>query len=234
MRSIEFNGQIIEYTLTRKKVKNINLRIKANGEVCVSAPRSVPAGVIEDFVRRNAGRILAAGKRFAAAQKEMPKLEDGGFIYLSGRKYPLNVRHGERNHYVLNNSEITFYTSDLSSQAICRMLYDKLLYDMAKQTFERIAAECLPLFPQKALDPPLIRIRKMKSQWGNCRAAKNIVTLNSRLAAYDQSVIKFVICHEFCHFIHQDHSKAFYDSLSSVMPQWKEYDALLKNKLIYC
>ena len=80
------------------------------------------------------------------------------------------------------------------------------------------------------MNPPLIKIRKMKSQWGNCRAAKNVVTLNSRLAAYDEQIIKFVICHEFCHFTFQNHSKDFYALLGSVMPRWKEYDAVLKNK----
>ena len=40
----------IEYTLERKKVKNINLRIKNDGRVYVSAAPVVPLSVIEKFV----------------------------------------------------------------------------------------------------------------------------------------------------------------------------------------
>lgn len=41
---------MIEYILTRKNVKNINLRIKPDGKVYVSANRFVPKKVIDDFV----------------------------------------------------------------------------------------------------------------------------------------------------------------------------------------
>ena len=40
IREISCQGRTIEYELTRKKVKNINLRIKPEGKVCVSASRA--------------------------------------------------------------------------------------------------------------------------------------------------------------------------------------------------
>ena len=227
MNSINYNGRIIEYSLSRKKVKNINLRIYADGSVCVSAPLRVPQSVIEDFLLKNASKIIAAEERFAAAERRSPKLSDGANISLMGRIYRLKIVRGEKNAYAVTGSDILFYLSEgPQPQAV----YDKLLRDTAEELFPRLARECLPLFAQKTNDPPLIKIRKMKSQWGNCRAAKNVVTLNSRLAAYDEQIIKFVICHEFCHFTFQNHSKDFYALLGSVMPRWKEYDAVLKNK----
>lgn len=51
---------MIEYILTRKNVKNINLRIKSDGKVYVSANRFVPKSVIDDFVNSKREFILSA------------------------------------------------------------------------------------------------------------------------------------------------------------------------------
>ena len=47
----------ITYELTRKKVKNINLRIKPDGTVHVSASTAVTIAVIERFIRERADFI---------------------------------------------------------------------------------------------------------------------------------------------------------------------------------
>lgn len=43
----------ISYLLTRKPVKNVNLRIKPEGEVLVSANNSVPLDFIDAFIEKN-------------------------------------------------------------------------------------------------------------------------------------------------------------------------------------
>lgn len=56
----------ITYELTRKKVKNINLRIKPDGTVHVSASTAVTIAVIERFIRERADFILGAIDKFNA------------------------------------------------------------------------------------------------------------------------------------------------------------------------
>ena len=54
------------YTLTRKAVKNLNLRVRPDGSVAVSAPKRVPAVAVDAFVLRHAGLIAGARERLAA------------------------------------------------------------------------------------------------------------------------------------------------------------------------
>ena len=57
---ILLNNKVISYELTYKKVKNINLRIKSDGTVHVSANRWVSKTRIEVFLQSKAEFILSA------------------------------------------------------------------------------------------------------------------------------------------------------------------------------
>jgi len=39
--------------------------------------------------------------------------------------------------------------------------------------------------------------------------------------------------HEFCHLIHPNHSKHFYDFLTMLMPDWKERKKTLDKSAVY-
>jgi len=55
----------IRYTLTRRRVRNINLRVRADGTVAASAGRWVPAAVVDAFVAQRADWVRAAQQRAA-------------------------------------------------------------------------------------------------------------------------------------------------------------------------
>ncbi len=61
-------NKTVEYELQYKKVKNINLRIKPDGKICVSADRSVSQKYIEEFLLSKADFIIGALERFKNEQ----------------------------------------------------------------------------------------------------------------------------------------------------------------------
>ena len=75
---------------------------------------------------------------------------------------------------------------------------------------------------------PLIKFRKMVSQWGNCRSKQGILTFNLNLIYAPVECIEYIIAHEFTHFLQPNHSKSFYAELSKIMPDWKEKRKMLK------
>lgn len=58
IKKIIFDNREIEYTLERKPVKNINLRVRRDGSVYVSANHHVQNDVIDRFILANAEKIL--------------------------------------------------------------------------------------------------------------------------------------------------------------------------------
>lgn len=65
MRGVPFADGEIVYTLERKRVKNLNLRIRSDGSVYVSAHPRVSLRAIDAFVTSKAPMIRAAQDRFA-------------------------------------------------------------------------------------------------------------------------------------------------------------------------
>lgn len=59
------------------------------------------------------------------------------------------------------------------------------------------------------------------------------ITLNSLLIEMPKNCIEYVLLHEYCHFIHPNHSKDFYAYVSMLMPDWKERKKLLKSSRKY-
>jgi hypothetical protein len=66
----------------------------------------------------------------------------------------------------------------------------------------------------------------MKSRWGSCTTSRNII-INAHLIKAPKKCIEYVIIHEMCHLKQPNHSKAFYNLQSKLMPDWK----IWKNKL---
>lgn len=72
-REIFYNNAVLKYTLTYKNVKNINLRIKPDGTINVSANIKVPQAVIDEFIKSKSKFIFKALERYKNISNIPPK-----------------------------------------------------------------------------------------------------------------------------------------------------------------
>ena len=209
----------ITYTLTYKQVKNINLRINSCGEVFVSANPFVSKEMVDEFVAKKEQWI----KKKQSTLTHKPALIEENRIQLLGNS--LRIRRICGSHPLVYYSEDTFYVQyekkeqcDKLIQAYLDQLCDDIFHDIALLTCKRLKAYHISM--------PQIKLRMMKSQWGNCKPTLGQITLNKRLIHYPVEFIEYVILHEFAHFVHPNHSKAFYELIEAYMPDYKERIAL--------
>lgn len=167
----------LTYTLTRKRVKNLNLRVGAGGEISVSVPLRCSVRQADDFVRLRAGWIVDALRRRQARQAE-----------------PL---------------------PPVSREECTRLLSQAL--DRVYPLVEPLGVACPPL-----------KLRSMKSQWGNCHWARGYITLNTALARCPEELRDYVALHELVHFLHHDHGPGFYAEMDGLMPDWRRRRKALK------
>ena len=97
--NIQLKNITLTYLLERKPVKNINLRIKSDGSVCVSANNRVPVWRIEDFIIEKQDYIERAIREYSRkntqelASKQYVDGETFGFL---GKSLCLKVKEADR------------------------------------------------------------------------------------------------------------------------------------------
>jgi len=229
-RIVQTPAGAVAYQLERKAVKNLNLRVRRDGSVYVSAHRRVPVSQIDAFVAQKGAFILEAVRRFAALEQQRPRprqYADGETISILGRPLRLTVSRGNRDEVTEEGDRLLLRTKAPEDAAKRRRLVERYLDQRCRQVFGAALEECYPPFRRYGVPMPALRVREMKSRWGSCLVQKGVITLNKRLLAFPMERIRYVTFHELCHFIHPDHSRRFYDLLAAFVPDWKAQRAAL-------
>lgn len=213
-------GEIV-YTFTPKDVKNINIRIKRSGTVDVSAPRRADPRLADGFVIKKAEFILRAKKRLAARVAT----EDGG-VLLFGKPLTILYKNGKKSA-LLEGDTLTLTLPDPTDTARAAAALDGYIREQLLLAVDKTCRAYFPYFAALGYPYPVIRLRKMTSRYGTCHTKKHIITISTTLARSPLPLLEFVVLHELVHFIHPNHSPAFYKELSTLMPDWKARRAAL-------
>ena len=90
MEKFEYNGQMIEYTLERKKIKNMYISIK-EGNVIVKVPKRTSEVVINQLLEKRSEWILKNLKKYK--KQEPKKYCDGENFKVLGKDIQLRIFH---------------------------------------------------------------------------------------------------------------------------------------------
>ncbi len=235
-RSVIAGEQKISYLLERKNVKNLNLRVRKDGSVYVSANEAVSCEEIDDFVCSKAPYIIHAVEKFKemAQYKPQPKQYVSGETFnIQGRGLRLQVSQALKDSISADGIYIYLEVKDTNDFEKKKRIVNRFLDQQCKTAFTEILDELYPLFKKYGIERPSLRIRDMETRWGSCLVKKGIITLNKRLLEAPRNCIEYVVMHELCHFIHPNHSKQFYTFLSMLMPDWKERKQFLDKNTAY-
>ena len=212
----------IEYTFTPKAVKNINIRVLRTGEVTVSAPRHSDPRLSDAFVIKKAEFILRARERLATRET----VEEGG-VMLFGTPLTVVYEKGKGGAF-LEGSTLTLTVRGTTEKA-CASALEGYLKGRLLSAVDGICRAYFPYFSALGYPYPELRLRKMTSRYGTCHTKKHIITISTALVRSPLPLLEFVVLHELVHFIHPNHSPAFYKELTTLMPDWKMRKKLLNN-----
>jgi len=66
------------------------------------------------------------------------------------------------------------------------------------------------------------KLRKMKTQWGNCKTKTGEITFSTSLIKKPLRCVEYVVAHELAHLIEANHSEKFYAVIAKHFPYWRE------------
>lgn len=235
IRHVFCNQRKVEYRLTRKNVKNVNLRIKADGSILISANYNVSVEFIDNFVKQKQELIIRTLDEYEERRKYLKvssRAYTSGEVYeVLGRGLQLKVRETSEEGVSSDENFIFLNVSDEEDFPRKEKLMNEWFKKYQLKVFMRICDETYIRFKVYDVPYPVLKIRNMTSMWGSCRPKKGIITLNSKLIEAPERCIKYVVLHEFAHFIYPNHSKNFYEFVSMLQPDWKECKMELDNRV---
>ena len=227
----------ISVQLTRKHVKNINLRVSREGHVDVSYPWHTSEAAAIAFVESKSDWIRTALSRTSLLGEKNFRtptpIASGHTVSVWGHPYNLRIIHGPKRaaHIFAHDVVITLpnrYLDDLASEAsqqAIRKTFDEFL----AQEMRTVPPELTVAMETRAQKhASRYKIRRMKSRWGSCNIKTGAITLNLELAEHDKEALKYVIAHELTHLYVRGHNREFYTLLATFYPNWKEVRTSLK------
>lgn len=226
MTSLKFpDGSEVLYELTRKPVKNINLRVKEDGSLRISASPRVSVKRVEEFIVSEQAFIRRAQQRISE-REEHSEIRADIFRWLGG-EYPVRVISSSREAAVLEQEEMRVFTRfpECAEELLKRWTVDNFV-----ELCRKLNAEVRGSLINSGLTPPpmVITIKDMKTRWGSCTPAKGHISINIRLAPYPRQTVLSVVWHEYAHYWHRDHSTRFYAFLEAHFPEYRRWNSLLK------
>lgn len=235
-RSVKYEDSTIIYHLEYKQVRNLNLRIRRDCSVWVSANPCITEDQIDAFVIKRGKYICSSQKKFEEMATFAPKPKQyvsGETFYVLGHGLRLKVEQAAKDTIDSDGVYIYLRVKNKDDFLKKKRIVNKYLDQQCRSIFQQVINEIYPVFQKYGIPLPELRIRDMETRWGSCLAKKGIITLNKRLLEAPRNCIEYVVMHEFCHFIHQNHSKQFYSFLTMLMPDWKVRKSILDQQAIF-
>lgn len=211
---LNVDGLEIPVSVVRKRVKNLNLRVRADGTVTLSIPQHLPLARAREFLDRKGGWIAERVRR-NIERRPSPDLagELPDRIPLWGKLVPRDS--------VQANSGQAASDRDASGQgAPGQTTIDQAALD---ELYRTEVLRALPGIVERmeariGVHAARWSVRVMKTRWGSCTPKTGAIRINARLAAYPSECLEFVVAHELVHLLEPSHNARFHALLDEFCP----------------
>lgn len=226
MKFIEINNKKIEYKIIRKNVKNINIRIKNDCIIYISANKNVEEESIIELLKNKSNWINKSIEILNKRNSELLvcNFETGDKLMYLGKEYSLVLKDKYKDLVKLEENKIYVNSKNPKKDLIT------WYYKQSEIVFNKCLEKVYDMIRCEDISYPILHIRKMKSLWGSCIPSKNKITINRHLIKAELELIEFVILHELSHFKYRGHNKSFYSFLNKYDKFHNEKKKLLTDK----
>jgi len=229
MSKIVLKGNIeLNYQLLRKDIRNINMRISREGNLIVSAPLKISQKLIDDVLISKSNWIIKKIEHMKKRQNifgsNQIEIISGQDYYFFGKKYKILVELSMNNSININSKKSIVHvkSKNITNNSKLRRLFIDWEDDQFKNQILSIITYYDHMLKKYKLKIKEVRIKNMKSCWGNCFPNRGIITINKRLLNYDKKCLEYVVVHELAHFVYANHSKEFYNLIEFYLPTYKD------------
>jgi predicted metal-dependent hydrolase len=233
-REAVLGDSVVAFEFKRAKRRNIGFMVGPEG-LTVSAPKWVPLYEVDEAVRSKTPWIL---KKLDDAHERLRRAEASRIEWRDGATFPFL---GEPIEVVLDPAHAWGDGAAMLDERKLRIglardaqparIRDSVQAWLMRQA-QRVFTERLDHFAPKLK----VRWRKLAlsnagTRWGTAHS-DGTIRLNWRLVHFRMPVIDYVVAHELSHLRVMDHSPKFWDTVASVVPDYRHLRGQLKDEAL--
>ena len=218
--TVALGGRSLAFNLRRSlRARLIWLKVGLDGTITVTIPRSYPAKLVPDYVRKNAAWIVRNLEKFDRQVEPAGRAAPAKSISYLGR--PLEL---VRERCITGSEGVTRCADKLiinvgESESGSG---DEVLSAWLKQeAIQIISARSRDWAGRIGVKIKKITFRDQRTRWASCSQKANL-SFNWRLIMAPEAVLEYVIIHELCHLKQMNHSRSFWQWVSRFCPDWRE------------
>lgn len=234
--SFLYKEESIDVKVVYRKRKNISIRIIPKNTIEIISPRSVSISFLKKVIEEKSSWIMKTLDKYENMDERFKdrKYVNGEIFYYLGKEYELKIikdKNIENNknycHIDIEEKNLIITTNNNDSEYIKNELKKWYKIESEKIVIERLEVLKKEKPMMNKLTPNIIKIKEQKKRWGSCTSRKTIY-INSKISMARVDAIDYILVHEFCHLIHMNHSKDFYNLVEKILPSFRESEKWLK------
>jgi predicted metal-dependent hydrolase len=200
--------------IVRSSRRTIALEVTSQATLIVRAPHRVPQVYIDALIREKSAWIhKKMAEMRARPQVPVRQYEEGEVFWFLGRAYPLHYTDAPAGAIV--RTDRLEVSRDLRPDM--RNVLQRWYVEEAKK---EIPARCMYFSMMTGHSPTSLCITNAQGRWGSC-TYKGGLNFSWRLVQAPLEIIDYVIVHELVHLRQHDHSKKFWATVESLMPDYQ-------------
>ena len=182
----------IPIELTRKSIKNMNMRINLRkGTIAVSAPQRASDAAVQAFIRQHIPWARTRLSQLSQCQQQI----------------------AAQYRTILDANPVLQGQAEWNSKA------QKLAAERIQSQLPALLSKWQPIIGKV---PSHITLRMMTSRWGSCTPKTARIRLNLQLGLMPPELLEYVLVHEMTHLWERGHSVGFQRRMDSYLPNWKQ------------
>ena len=239
-RSVDLGSSKVAYCLSRGKRSTIGMSVGPDG-LEVRAPRWVSLSAVEAVLLEKADWIVRKLQEMQERQRQMQatiiEWRQGASLPFLGDTLVLDInseRVAKAALTTLDSADgvlekvLRVAVAQSATQAQIRDAVQAWLMQQAKANF---VARLNHFAPQLGVSWRKLSLSNASTRWGTA-SADGAIRLNWRLIHFKQDIIDYVVAHELSHLRVMNHSPLFWDTVRSVVPDYAQRRAQLKEEAL--
>lgn len=215
------------YKIIRQKRKSVTIHIEEDLSILVKAPYTISDEEIDKILKKYENWIHKTLKDKEILAKQKDWLWNEEILYL-GKKLKVCIDEDKTGKVTVSVADRIFkiITPNKKDHFLIKTQVDRYIKRQALELFTTLTNKYCDLL---GCEYSSLTLRRQKTRWGSC-SSKGGLSYNIRLMSAPIEVIEYVVLHEVMHLIYFNHSKAFWDAIAQVMPDYKIRQNYLKEQ----